>query len=124
MDEGDGIKGKEELLLTTASSISIDSLPSLVDGYGGVCFPAHIDRESYSVISSLGDFPEELEVKAFELTPEADSTVFYSSCKALAGKKLIRSSDAHYLENMLEATVEIDLPECTPQAVVNYILNK
>lgn len=121
MDEGDGIKGNEELLLTTACSIGIDSLPSVVSEYGGVCFPAHIDRESYSVISSLGDFPGELDVKAFELTPKADSEDYYLRYGALSGKKLFRSSDAHYLENMREKEFYVELCENSASALISYI---
>ena len=121
MDEGDGIKGKEELLLTTASSISIDLLPSLVDEYGGVCFPAHVDRESYSIISSLGDFPADLPVKAFELTPNAEAGELYGRHKALDGKMLFRSSDAHYLENMREREFYIELEENSASALIAYI---
>lgn len=120
-DEGDGITGKEDILLTTASSISIDILPALVEEYGGVCFPAHIDRESYSVISSLGDFPPELDVTAFELTPKASEESYRKNHGALRGKKLLRSSDAHYLQNMREKEFYIELEENTPSALIEYI---
>ena len=43
MDELDTVTGKEEILLTTASSVSISDLNELVSEYGGVCYPAHID---------------------------------------------------------------------------------
>lgn len=121
MDEGDTILKTEEILLTTASGIGIDLLPELVREYGGVCFPAHIDRESYSVISSLGDFPEELDVTAFELTPDASEGYWRESCKALEGKLLLRSSDAHYLENMREKEHYIELEENTAPALIEYI---
>ncbi len=123
MDEGDGVLGKEELLLTTASSISIDSLPDLVSKYGGVCFPAHIDRESYSVLSSLGDFPPELKVNAFELTPGADGEHYFEKYAYLKGKRLLKSSDAHYLENMREREFYLDLEENSAPALLRY-LNK
>lgn len=121
MDEGDGILGKEEILLTVASSISIDSLPSIVKDYDGVCFPAHIDRESYSVISSLGDFPPELEVNAFELTPAADEKEFFGRYASLDRKLLFRSSDAHYLENMREKEFSLELEENSASALIAYI---
>ena len=41
----------------------------------------------------------------------------------LKGMKHFRNSDAHYLENMVEASVEIELPECSAQEVINYIRN-
>ena len=121
MDEGDTVLEAEEVLLTTASSISIDTLPTLVKEYGGVCFPAHIDRESYSVLSSLGDFPPELEVTAFELTPVASEEDYRKNYPALEGKRLLRSSDAHYLENMREKEFYIELEENTPSALIEYI---
>lgn len=121
MDEGDTVLESEEVLLTTASSISIDTLPTLVKEYGGVCFPAHIDRESYSVLSSLGDFPPELEVTAFELTPAALEEDYRKNYPALEGKRLFRSSDAHYLENMREKEFYIELEENTPSALIEYI---
>ena len=123
MDDADGIFGKEEILLTTASSLSIDSLPDLVKEYGGVCFPAHIDRESYSILSSLGDFPPELNVNAFELTPRADEKHYIENYNYLTGKKLLRSSDAHYLENMREREFHLDLEENSASALIRY-LNK
>ena len=121
MDEGDTVLESEEVLLTTASSISIDTLPTLVKEYGGVCFPAHIDRESYSVLSSLGDFPPELEVTTFELTPVASEEDYRKNYPALEGKRPFRSSDAHYLENMREKEFYIELEENTPSALIEYI---
>ena len=121
MDEGDGVSGKEEILLTVASGISIDGLPDLVNGYGGVCFPAHIDRNSYSVLSSLGDFPPELRLNAFELTPEADEGFYFGKYEYLQGKKLLRSSDAHYLENIREREFYLDLEENSARALVGYL---
>ncbi|MBQ9913957.1 MAG: PHP domain-containing protein [Clostridia bacterium] len=121
MDTEDGILGKEETLLTVASSVSIDELPDLVREYGGVCYPAHIDRESYSIISALGDFPDTLGVNAFELTPKAEESRWRDSYPALDGKILIRSSDAHYLQNMREAEFTLDLPENSAEALISFL---
>lgn len=121
MDEGDGILGKEELLLTTASGVSISELNELVDKYDGVCYPAHIDRNSYSIISALGDFPPEVESRCFELTPNAKAEEYFEKYPATKGKLIIRSSDAHYLENMREPEFMIDLPENSAQALIDYL---
>ena len=61
MDSADTVLDKEPLLLNTASFFSIDEVPDLVAQYGGACFPAHIDRHSYSILSALGDFSEDLQ---------------------------------------------------------------
>ncbi len=124
MDDADGIAGKEEILLTVASGISIDSLPELVKEYGGVCFPAHIDRESYSILSSLGDFPPELKVNAFELTLRADERYYLENYENISGKKLIRSSDAHYLTNMREKEFYLDLEENSASCLIEYLKGK
>lgn len=120
MDTEDGILGKEEILLTLASSLSIDELSDAVADYGGICYPAHIDRSSYSVISALGDFPENLAVNAFELTPEADEEFYRKTYPALKGKTLIRSSDAHYLQNMREAEFTLELKENSAEALISF----
>ena len=121
VDCEDNIIGKEEILLTTASSVSIDFLPELVEKYGGVCYPAHIDRSSYSIISSLGDFSADLRVNCFELTPKADEKEYLGRYPATKGKRIIRSSDAHYLENMREAEFYVQLSENSPQALIDYL---
>lgn len=121
MDSGDTVLDTEELLLTTASAFDIDSVPALVRDYGGVCFPAHIDRSSYSVLSALGDFPESLDVTAFELTPDADAENYLNKYPATRGKLILRNSDAHYLENLRLPEHTLDLPDCSAQAVIDYI---
>ncbi len=121
MDTGDGVLGSEEILLTTASSVSIDALPDLIEGYGGVCYPAHIDRSSYSIISALGDFSPDLRVTCFELTPDADERAYRDRYAATRGKLLLRSSDAHYLENMREPQFYLDLDEVSPRGLINHL---
>ena len=124
MDSEDKVLGTEELLLNTASFFSVDEVPALVRNYGGVCFPAHIDRASFSLIASLGDFPAELDVNAFELTPDADAETYLARYPATRGKLILRDSDAHYLENMRLPEHTLDLPECSAQAVIDYIRNR
>ena len=108
MNEADGILGSFDLLLTTASGISIESLDSLMRDYGGLWYPAHIDRNSYSVISALGDFPDSLETSVFELTYDADEKLYREKYPSTKEKILLRSSDAHYLENLMTEKMEIE----------------
>ncbi len=121
MNSEDTVLESEELLLTAASFLSVDTVPEAVKKYGGVCFPAHIDRSSYSIISALGAFPEELCVSCFELTPDADETVFLKKYPATKTKLILRNSDAHYLENMRLPENMLDLPENSAKALVEYL---
>lgn len=123
MDTGDGITGYESRLLHLASSVSIDGVYQLVKGYGGACFPAHLDRSSYSVLSVFGFIYPELGFRTVEFTPQARIEDFYGTNPLLREMKTVRNSDAHYLENMIEPVQELDLPECSAGALVDYINN-
>lgn len=91
---------REKLLLTTASSISIGEVSDSVKEYGGICYPAHIDRASYSIISALGDFPPEYGFKFAEITEKGNMEEFREKYSALKNAEFIVSSDSHYLENI------------------------
>lgn len=121
MNGGDGIVGTQELLLTTASGISIEKAVETVGQYGGVCYPAHIDRSSYSVISNLGMITDEMNFAAVEMTENADQNEYRSKYPIIKDMPIFVSSDAHYLENMREAKHTIDINENSAKAVVEYI---
>ena len=123
MDECDNIIGKQEILLTLASSISISNVCNVVESYGGVCYPAHIDRSSYSVLSNLGMITEDMGFNAVEMTAEADRDTLIGTHPILDGVQIFVDSDAHYLENLRDAQNIIDLPENSAKAVIDYIKN-
>lgn len=121
MDEEDNIVGKQEKLLTLASSISISDVCKTVEDYGGVCYPAHIDRNSYSVLSNLGMITEDMGFSAVEMTAEADRESLLKMHTILDGVPIFVDSDAHYLENIKDAENTIELPENSAKAVINYM---
>ncbi|MEG1834667.1 MAG: PHP domain-containing protein [Oscillospiraceae bacterium] len=121
MDTQDNILGYEDILLTTASSISIDDLSQIIKQYGGACFPAHLDRASYSILSVLGFLYPELNFKAAEFTKKAYVPGYEEKHPLLKDMKILKNSDAHYLENLPEPENEIDLRECSAEALVDYI---
>ena len=124
MDSTDRIIGSEEILLTAASGISIDDAVKEVSRFGGAVFPAHLDRASYSVLSVLGFMYPEMGFAAAEFTHKAYIPQYEEKHPLLKEMKKLRNSDAHYLENMVEPSVEIDLPECSAEAVVSYLNSK
>lgn len=121
MDDRDNVVEKEEILLTLASSVSISNVCKVVDSYGGVCYPAHIDRSSYSVLSNLGMITEDMGFCAVEMTADADREALIKNHPILDGAKVFVDSDAHYLENLKDAENKIDLPENSARAVIDYI---
>ncbi len=120
MDSGDGILGIQELLLTTASGISIERAVETVGQYGGVCYPAHIDRSSYSVLSNLGMITSEMDFSTVEMTDSADQAEYRKKYPIINDCPIIVSSDAHYLKNMKEANHSIELTVNSPEAVTDY----
>lgn len=102
LDAQDEPVGTVEKLLVNATSIEISQLPELVKQYEGICYPAHIDRSSYSVLSNLGFLPPECGFTTLEVAkPEA----FFAN-EANQGYResyqILTSSDAHYLEQISE----------------------
>jgi len=124
MDEDDNVIGNVNNLLTLASFISIDDVYEVVSSFGGIVYPAHLNRESYSIISVLGEFTNDNEYPAAEFSDLTQLESYKEKFPALKDKEIITSSDAHYLENMRDAQFQIDLPENSAQALIEYFRRK
>ena len=57
VDENDKVSGSLDKLLISATDIPFDETGKLADSFGGICFPAHLDKSSTSLISNLGAIP-------------------------------------------------------------------
>jgi PHP family Zn ribbon phosphoesterase len=121
MDHLDNEVGEEPLLLVLASGVSISDVPALVQQYGGACYPAHIDRASYSVISQLGTIDETMGFRCAEISDRGDPAALAAKYPALQPMRVIRSSDAHYLENMREPVDFLHPEECTARALIEQL---
>ena len=110
----DGGEKQFDKLLITATDISIMELPALVREYGGICYPAHVDRESNGLLAVLGLWPEDLDVTAAEVRFKVPEVV----PKSL---KILQASDAHRLESLPEGGFPIDAEEPTFEGIKAYI---
>ena len=99
LDENDEIVGIEENLLSNATDISIQDVKATVESFGGVCYPAHIDRDSNGIIGILGTIPEDTDFRYYEIH-DTDKIRDYSSKYGIDPSRMIISSDAHYLANI------------------------
>lgn len=113
VDENDEIVGEEESLLINATELSLSEAYNEVLKRGGVCFPAHIDRESNGMISMLGDFPPDPPFTAFELNDGSNLLEYAERFPIINERKLayVASSDAHYLTDIAEEGFELSLDE-------------
>ena len=121
MDDRDNIIGQENLLLTTAANISLDKVPGIMKEFGGIAFPAHIDRSSYSVISNLGMIDEYMGFNTAEITKNADKNEYIKKYPVLEKMHILTSSDAHYLENIGEGMGKINADECTIDKILSNL---
>ena len=121
MNENDEIIGSEDALLMGASSISTSKAVETVSSFGGICYPAHIDRSSFSIISNLGTINESFGfccAEIFDISKRAALEEMHPYLKAL---KILSDSDAHYLENMRLPEQCIDIPEKSVEEVFKHL---
>ena len=110
LDGNDETIGEEPYFLSNATTISLEEAPGIVNKYGGVAYPAHVDRESNGAIAVLGTFPETPFFSAAELHFQKNLQSYREEFPILREKKIVISSDAHYLTDLREEndTVTLD----------------
>ncbi len=95
MDENDEAAGELDKLLLQATPFSINELATLAFKAGGCAVPAHINRDSFSVLANLGFMPPGLfrtaEVATGLPCPALDPSIY-----------IFHSSDAHNLGDISE----------------------
>ena len=110
-DEEDEPIGIEEDMLPNATTLSLDEVPSLVEQYNGVCFPAHIDREANGIIAILGTVPESPDFGCAELRDYENKEAYVENYPILQNKLILCGSDAHYLWDIRDANAYFDLED-------------
>lgn len=102
MDAEDTVTGEDPYFLPAATSISISEACNMVKEHGGICYPAHIDREANGILSMLGAFPPEPVFSVVELHDACHSDL-------AEGRPIVASSDAHHLLDIGENDFYLDL---------------
>lgn len=98
VDDVDTILRLDDSFLAGAVTLSIDAVVNEAHARGGIVIASHIDRQINSVFSQLGIWPADVAFDAADLSAQGDE----SAWRALLppGLPVIRSSDAHYLEDI------------------------
>ncbi|SCL84075.1 PHP domain-containing protein [Sporanaerobacter sp. PP17-6a] len=123
LDEEDSVIYREEKLLTSASSYSIDEIDKLVKKYNGIIVPAHIDRKSYSILSVLGFIPKNLDISTVEISSECNEEMIEKmNIKGIYN--IITNSDAHDLWQINEAENFMELSSLNLNEVFRYLRNE
>lgn len=103
----DEITGTYPYLLINATDISFDSVYDLVKSYNGIMIPAHIDKDSTSLLSNLGFIPPDSHFTCAEIKNPAKLEELKKMHPYLNSCRIITDSDAHYLEHIHEAAYRI-----------------
>jgi 3',5'-nucleoside bisphosphate phosphatase len=96
VNEQEEIIQEIETLLTSALGVGVNAIERQVHQLGGLFIPAHVDRPRYSLTSQLGFVPSDLNFDALELSINTSTTSFQKNNSYLNCNRFIRSSDAHY----------------------------
>lgn len=123
LDENDELIGSVGQMLITSSNISVDELFAFVLKNGGAPIPAHVDRQSYSMLSNFGFIPDDIHAASIEISKNCEKNLFLKMYSDLKKYRIIKSSDAHYLENISERTEFIELEEKTADALIDKLLS-
>ena len=118
MDEEDHILGEETAFLAGACSIGIYEVQALVRSFGGVAWPAHIDRPSFSLLANLGLWDPAMGFSVAEISKNCSPGLF--DRPDLRGVPHFDGSDAHYLDQIADAHQYLYVPERSPEAVLNW----
>ena len=124
MNEDDEEIGEVGELLLPASQISITSAYKKAKEFGGICFPAHIDRDSLSILSVLGEIDESCGFRTAELADISKLGALRKQHPILDTLNIITDSDAHYLENMRDAENFLELDELSAESVIRALDTK
>lgn len=111
MDGNDRVIGEEDNLLSNATVLSLEEVPDFVSQYNGICYPAHVDRESNGVIATLGDFPTEPHFSLAEFHDREKIEAYRERFSALESLDTLVGSDAHYLWDLRDAEAYFDLED-------------
>ena len=116
VNEDDETVGEEDALLIGATDLPLQKAAETVRSLGGVPVPAHINRGANGLLINLGFMPEDIRFSAVEVwralpcahTPQA-------------GRRVLHSSDAHRLGDILEAEVSVPMPERSVAGFLEYL---
>ncbi len=120
-DDKDQPIGENRRMLIASVNMSVKEAFQEVNSLDGVIIPAHVDRSAYSIIGNLGFIPPDLSVSVIEISKNTNQRTFMEKFHYQEKYKSIRSSDAHYLWDILERESFIEVKEKSIHGVLDAI---
>ncbi|MEG0754909.1 MAG: PHP domain-containing protein [Oscillospiraceae bacterium] len=119
MDDKDTVLGEDTRFLAGASGVGIYEVTPAVKRFGGVCYPAHIDRGSFSLLSNLGLWDPAMGFPLAEISHQCPPDLFERP--DLRGVRHITDSDAHYLDQIPDALQLMNPVSRTAEGVLRWL---
>lgn len=120
-DEDDNRLGTEPYLLINATNISFDEMGKLMKEYHGIYIPAHLDKNSNSLISNLGFVSPDADFSVAELADITHLEELSKKNPYLYQCNIITNSDAHMLGNINEAVHFLECNARSRQDVIQAL---
>lgn len=123
-DENENIICENDRLLSLPTNAPVELVAHKVAELGGIIYPAHIDRPSYSIVRILGFVPDNLNINAVEIALGYEKAVEkYRFIKS--GKfSVIQASDAHDISQLGTKLTYFNLEELSFAEVAKAIEQK
>lgn len=110
MNDDDEVVEEMSDLLSTGSDVDISTLYEKLDEMGAAAIPAHVDKDSYSMVASLGTVPPEWKGRLLEVSRRCNLPEFWTQHPELASHHYIVDSDAHQLPDIADPGYSLKLP--------------
>jgi predicted metal-dependent phosphoesterase TrpH len=124
-NELDEVEGFCKKSLFSAANLSIEEIVNLIHKYKGLAVAAHIDRDSFSVLSQLGFIPGNLQYDALEVSPNTEIEQAKIRYKEYSDSyNFVKGSDSHWLESIGTVFTEYEADDNSFSSFANYIKQK
>ncbi len=111
VDAEENILKIEDAFLAAATDLSLNEITEQVHNRSGIIIASHIDRTINSLISQLGIWPDDIKIDGCDLSFRAEEEKWRIFVPG--NIPFIRTSDAHYLEDIGKQCTKLNLKEPT-----------
>lgn len=108
---GDFIR-REERMLLTSTSLSLNDAWSLVTALEGLLIPAHVNRKAFGLLPTLGFVPPDTPLEILEISPHLTLAEARQRFTAIAHFPLVQNGDAHFLED-IQGPNQLEMEMCS-----------
>lgn len=124
-NEFDEVEGYCKKSLFSAADLSIEEIVNMIHKYKGLAIAAHIDKESFSILSQLGFIPENLKYDALEVSPNTTIEQAKIRYKEYSDSyNFVKGSDSHWLESIGTVFTEFEAKDNSFSSFSSFIMKK